>query len=213
MSSIVWEPHVTVLQYSEEQTALAQSYTAVTGRPLGEMLVRLFPEPDDGISESSGNSLTEGGARNIALLLTGDPQALPLVATSHEQACALIGVGSDHAGNPRAPLALGTLGPVAGEGPHLTWYQEMDPGFPFVQDDGSIAGQVTVGPDHANFPWHEWGWVACPPQPPGKAFGPHLHQAASGAVLMNRKAAFHGVKQQGRAWVLKVSIRVVVLGV
>lgn len=221
IDGVGWEPAARVVKYSADQTRWAvrwlrerqeSGFLPVHARLHGSWLQTLFPSgPEDGYAWAEGNSLTEAGAQNIARLIIGHPGALPLVPTDHASSHALIGVGSDSAANQTAPLPIGTLAPEAGEAPHVTWYQEMDPGFPQVSTPGTVDGQLTVSGDDANFPggWQEWCWAAVSQQA-ATVRGPYLRQAAEGAVMLNRKACNFGTKQAGRSWVLQVRIRIAV---
>jgi hypothetical protein len=202
---VQWSPATRVLKYSPDQVSWARRWLQ-GGRLTGSKLTAMFRVPEEGCAESEGNSMTVAGQLNLAYLLTGNPEGLPLLPTTGGAAHVLLGVGSDSTPNPTtAPLAAATLSPVTGESPHGTYYQEMDPGYPVVQSPNLLSAQALFTEDDANFAWEEWCLAVCGKTSCGGGYS--LQQAAPGSVMVNRRAVSHGVKPPGRGWLFQCTVR------
>lgn len=198
--AILWNPYVEVRKYSPDQVKWAVG-RSVGCRVEGDELAALFPRPEEGIAQAWGNSLTEAGALNLAHLIAGDGQGIPISATT-----AFVGVGADASANVGSPARHGTLSPEDGEGPGRTFYQCLDRGYPQVAAPRIVRFKMTATEHQANHEWQEWG-VAVAPEV--RVLSGHtLSGVAEGAVLMNRKAVSLGLKEEGRSWVFACSLRV-----
>lgn len=204
--SVQWSPSVRVLKYSPDQVRWARNHL-LRLRLTGDDLAHMFPDgPEEGCSHSEGNSLTVAGQLNIARLITGDPEGLPLLPTAAGKGHTLIGVGSEPTPNPTsAPLAAATLSPVRGETLDGTCYQEMDPGYPVVLSPNMLSGQATFNEGLANFGWEEWCWAVC--RETSMVCSEFLQEVAPEGVMVSRKAVSHGVKRPERSWVFQCTVR------
>lgn len=203
---IEWDPCVTVAKYSPRQVREARDWLAGYAgwgrwqKLSASLLERLFPEPEDGIAAVTGNSFTQAGMANMRLVIAGHADALSF-ATSP----VLVGVGVDSLPNPEGLLPYGSLAPELGESPHATYYQKLDAGFP-ATGDGSVRFQVTVPEGQASFAWNEWCLAVAPEL--HMPSGPYLHQAAPGAIMVNRKVTSLGEKDPEASWVFNCGLAV-----
>lgn len=187
---INWHPHIRVLKYSPAQVAHA---TARLGyEPDGASLAALFPAPEDGITEGSGNLLVTVGLNVITALIIGG------TANPFSHANAIAGVGTSSTAAAVTDTALGS------DNTANAYYQQVDTSYP-TQSNGVINVNCTFASGNANFAWNEWcfafgggGTITA---------GTHLSaMTATAPTMMNHKIQSLGTKGSGSAWILQASL-------
>lgn len=195
---IRWMPYVHVAKYSPEQVAWAVARLGY--EPRDAELQSLFDAPEDGIAESYGNMIVNGGLGRINNLIIGTGSTSAFNSTQ-----SVIGVGDSSTAEARSQTDLQAIA-----GATHRWMQAVTtaPTVTTVTNtNDTISCGTTFASADGNFAWQEWCWVVSTGTITAtSAVLSGTVPGSTGNTMLNRKVVSLGTKASGASWVFTTTV-------